>query len=132
MPKRWCTCTGCPNCKPDGCTQLFDLDTTQTRRCPPCQQTADQRATQRRARATQGRPSATRRGYGPVYQRRAAAITTQAKRNAEPCTICDQPCLPHQDIVAHHLDGRPAQADPATCRLGPAHKWCNDGYRKPR
>lgn len=116
MPKRWCL----------DCNQLVDAPAT---RCPPHQAAADARAAARRARATAGRPSATRRGYGTTYQRRAAAIVAQAKRAGEPCGICGEPCLPHQPIVAHHPDGNPAQADPATCRLQPAHKRCNDGYR---
>lgn len=129
MPRRWCACTGCPACKPDGCGHLFDLDTTRTRRCPPCQAQADQRAAARRARATAGRPSATRRGYGPAYQRRARVVVAQARRDRAPCGICGQPCQPGQDLVAHHPDGNPAAANPATCRLEPAHKRCNDGYR---
>ena len=124
MPKRWCI--------EPGCGQLYDAALTGTRRCPPCQAAADQRATARRARATAGRPSATRRGYGTTYQRRRDTLVAQATRDHAPCHLCGQPCLPGQDIVAHHPDGSPATADPATCRLEPAHAACNSGHRPPR
>ena len=116
MPRRWCL----------DCTQLIDAPAT---RCPPHQAAADQRATARRARAAAGRPSATRRGYGVVYQRRARAVVARARAAGQPCGICLEPCLPGQQLVAHHPDGNPAAADPATCRLVPAHAGCNAGHR---
>ena len=118
MPRRWCT----------GCGELIDAP---ARRCPPCQAAADARASARRARAAAGRPSATARGYGAVYRRRRDALVARALRDAAPCAICGQPCLPGQELVAHHPDGNPARADPTTCRLVPAHAGCNSGARPP-
>jgi hypothetical protein len=111
------------------CQQLYDRELTGTWRCPADQAKADARASQRRARATTGRPTTTARGYGTIHQRRAKQLVAQAAATGAPCGICGQPCLPGQQLVAHHPDGKPSRADQATCRLVPAHKACNDGYR---
>jgi hypothetical protein len=61
MPMRWCICRGCPACG-DGCGQLYDLDTTATQRCPPCQAEATRRRN--------ARPSSSSRGLGWTFSRR--------------------------------------------------------------
>lgn len=124
MPKRWCT----------GCGQLFDADLTGTRRCPACQAAQAERDRARRARAAAGRPSATRRGYGTIYQRRRDALVTRAQAASRagtplPCGICGQPCLHTQALVAHHPGGSPAAEDPRTVPLVIAHAGCNSGHR---
>lgn len=64
-----------------------------------------------------------------MERRRAREVVARAKLYGEECGICGAPCLLEQVIVAHHPDSDAATGDPATVRLVPAHKGCNDGFR---
>jgi 5-methylcytosine-specific restriction endonuclease McrA len=71
MPKRWCI----------GCRKLFDLDSTGTQRCPPCQATA---TTARNARA-----NTTARGLGWTHVKRK-----QQDENYQAADTCQCPGCP--------------------------------------
>jgi hypothetical protein len=117
----------CQDCIAEGLPSLFDRDSTGTWRCPrhQAQVNAGRRAKGRAYEKTRQRPTSTQRGYGAVYQKRRNAIVARALATGEACVLCGRPCLPGQAITAQHIDGDAATGDPATVRLGPAHRSCN-------
>lgn len=70
MPQRWC----------QDCKQLFDMDTTRTRRCPACQAKA--------TRKRQARPSSSSRGLGWAFSRRKAADPAYQQATRCQCPAC--------------------------------------------
>jgi len=126
MPKRWCQCPGCQACqspdrRPGSHGALYDLDTTGTLKCPPCQQIATTKRNQR--------PSSSARGYDGEYQRNKQLIIEQG-RNGRPCVICHKPFTPEQKITAEHLVPRRNGGGSELGNLGPAHAWCNTAWNK--
>lgn len=99
MPKRWCA----------DCRQLFDLDSTRTTRCPPCQLKHD---TQRNARA-----STASRGYDAAHQRLRAQLLEQWQPG-QPCALCGGPTWQRDALDLAHNEDRSGYK-------GLAHASCN-------
>lgn len=119
MPKRFCACTGCPACNPltrrtHGA--LFDLDTTQTLKCPGCQQHA---TTARQQRA----PTASR-GYGAAHQAERARLLA-LWQPGDPCALCTRPMDSSRGLDLAHNEDR-------TAWLGLAHGACNRATNRGR
>ena len=118
MPKRFCSCLGCPACaspdrKPGSHGTLFDADTTGTLRCPSCQPIATQKRQQR--------TSSTSRGYGASHRATRARLLA-AFEPGQPCAHCGRPMMTKQGLDLAHTDDR-------TGYRGLAHAECNRGNR---
>lgn len=98
MPKRFCQCRGCTACGGDGQAHgaLFDLDTTNTLRCPACQAVATSKR--------QARPNTTSRGYGAKHQALRRKLL-QKFVPGQPCARCRLPIRSRADAQLGHLDG---------------------------
>lgn len=125
MPHRWCACTGCPACTPEGRTHgiLYDMDATGTLRCPPCQA----QATAKR----NARPNSAARGYDGEYQRNRPIVIQQG-RDGRPCVICGQPFTAADTITAEHITPLRMGGTSALSNLGPAHSGCNTAWNRKR
>lgn len=125
MPKRFCQCHGCTACGGNGQAHgiLFDLDTTGTLRCPPCQAVATARRNQR--------PNSSARGYDGEYQRNKPIVIAQA-RNGRRCVICRKLFQEGQRITVEHIKALRDGGTNAITNLGPAHSWCNTAWNKKR
>jgi len=126
MPKRWCQCRGCPACdppsrRPGNHGVLFDMDSTGTLRCPPCQATA--------TAARNTRPNSAARGYNGEYQRNKPVIINQA-RHGRPCVICRKPFTPANKITVEHIIPLRDGGTNDLANLGPAHTWCNTAWNR--
>jgi hypothetical protein len=125
VPSRWCACTGCAACAPQGRTHgvLYDADTTRTLRCPPCQAIATAKRNTR--------PNSAQRGYDGEYQRNKPIVIQQG-RNGRPCWICGRSFTAADKITAEHIkplrEGGSSQLE----NLAPAHSWCNTGWNRGR
>jgi len=114
VPKRFCSCLGCPACaspdrRPGSHGDLFDADATGTLKCPGCQGTATR---QRNARA----PRATR-GYDAQHDRVRAQLLA-AFRPGDPCALCHMPMASKANLDLAHNETR-------TGWKGLAHRGCN-------
>lgn len=114
MPKRFCSCLGCPACaspdrKPGSHSLLFDADSTRTLKCPGCQGIATQKRQQRAPRAA--------RGYDAAHDRERTARLA-AFRPGDPCALCGQPMNSNRNLDLAHNETR-------TGWKGLAHARCN-------
>lgn len=116
MPKRWCSCTGCPSCGEHAGShgRLYDADSTRTLRCPACEQAAQSRR--------HARQSSARRGYGAQHRRKRQQLLEQWQPG-DPCAHCHQPMLEGQPLDLAHNEDR-------TGYRGLAHRECNRGHRE--
>lgn len=117
MPKRFCQCQGCPACntptrKPGSHSTLFNLDTTRTTKCPPCQANATQQRNQRAPRQT--------RGYNAEHDRKRAELLA-VFQPGDPCALCDKPMVSRTNLDLAHNETR-------TGWKGLAHARCNRGH----
>ena len=99
------------------CRKLFDLDTTGTLRCPPCQAAA----TRRKNTDRPGRPSAAQRGYGAEWRRISAEVIAATTA----CHWCGGPALPDDPFTADHLVPKARGGTNARSNLVGAHRSCN-------
>lgn len=99
------------------------MDTTNSRRCPPCQH----HATARRNK----RPSSSERGYDAEYQRNKPIVIKQG-RDGRPCVICKKPFTIGELITVEHIIPLRAGGTSDLANLGPAHQRCNTAWNKKR
>ena len=119
MPARFCECRGCPACGTQATTHgaLFSMDSTGTRKCPPCQA----EATKRRNTDPPGRPSAAARGYGADWRRVSAEVIAAATV----CHWCGGPPVPGDPFTADHIVPKARGGTNDKSNLVPAHRSCN-------
>ena len=122
MPKRFCSCPGCAACasgsrRPGSHGVLFDMDTTRTLKCPPCQE----QARIRRNTDRPGRPNAAQRGYGSDWRRVSAEVLAQAVA----CHWCGGQFTPADPATADHLIPKARGGTNDRENLVAAHRTCN-------
>lgn len=111
MPKRWCS----------DCRKLFDMDSTGTLRCPPCQAIATAKRNER--------PSSTSRGYDAEYERNRPIVIEQGRQGRR-CVICGKPFTAANKITVEHIKPLREGGTNDLANLGPAHAWCNTGWNR--
>jgi 5-methylcytosine-specific restriction enzyme A len=119
MPKRFCQCPSCAFCHTQAGTHgvLFDMDSTRTLKCPPCQE----QARIRRNTDPPGRPSAAHRGYGVEWRRVSAEVIASAVA----CHWCGGAFTPGDPATADHLIPKARGGTNDRANLVAAHRSCN-------
>jgi 5-methylcytosine-specific restriction endonuclease McrA len=122
LPKRFCACPGClacasPDRRPGNHNALFDLDTTRTLKCPPCQ---DQARIKKNTDPA-GRPSAAARGYGAEWRRVSAEVIAEAVT----CYWCNGAFAADDPATADHLVPKARGGTNDKSNLVAAHRSCN-------
>lgn len=112
MPKRWCTCQGCPACG-HSCKRLYDIDSAPGLRCPACQAHA--------TRARNARPSSSQRGLGWAFSARKAK--DRGYQAATVCQWCGKPFTDADPKTADHVV--PRSRGGAHGPIVAAHRSCN-------
>jgi 5-methylcytosine-specific restriction endonuclease McrA len=119
LPKRFCACRGCGGCgtKTGTHSVLFDLDSTKTLKCPPCQE----QARIKKNTDPPGRPSAAQRGYGADWRRVSAEVIAAATA----CHWCGDAFSEDDPATADHLIPKARGGTNDKSNLVGAHRSCN-------